>query len=191
MTIALQYFSYALAGHPYMGVGRNLAYRKSLFFKHKGFASHLRFLSGDDDLFVNEAATAQNTRVEFSHESHTISEPKKTSQYWSLQKQRHLSTSKVYKSNDQFSLGTEYASRVLFYLLTIATIVLFPNVAGIVVSAFLVRTIVQLIIFKITMKRLNEKNLLLPSLLFDVIMPYINANFVITNRFSSNKNRWK
>ena len=25
---ALQYFSYALAGKPYMGVGRNLSYRK-------------------------------------------------------------------------------------------------------------------------------------------------------------------
>ena len=39
--IAFQYFSFALAGETYMGVGRNLAYKKSVFFNNKGFASHI------------------------------------------------------------------------------------------------------------------------------------------------------
>ena len=39
-----------------MGVGRNLAYKKSLFFKNKGFASHINITSGDDDLFIQEVA---------------------------------------------------------------------------------------------------------------------------------------
>ena len=51
---ALQYTGFAMAGHPYMGVGRNLAYRKSLFFNNKGFASHYELESGDDDLFIND-----------------------------------------------------------------------------------------------------------------------------------------
>ena len=54
--IAMQYLAMAIKGRPYMGVGRNMAYRKSLFFERKGFASHLNLASGDDDLFVNENA---------------------------------------------------------------------------------------------------------------------------------------
>src|SRR5690606_12086614 len=34
---AIQYIAYALAGNPYMGVGRNLAYRKAVFLENKGF----------------------------------------------------------------------------------------------------------------------------------------------------------
>jgi len=63
LFVAIQYFSYALIGMPYMGVGRNMAYRKSLFFENKGFASHLKIVSGDDDLFVNENATKKNTKI--------------------------------------------------------------------------------------------------------------------------------
>jgi poly-beta-1,6-N-acetyl-D-glucosamine synthase len=65
--IALQYLSFAKAGSPYMGVGRNLGYKKSLFFHNKGFASHYHIDSGDDDLFINEVATATNTVAEETH----------------------------------------------------------------------------------------------------------------------------
>lgn len=51
----------ALAGNPYMGIGRNLAYRKSLYEKHKGFADHLQLQRGEDDLFIN--AVANNTTL--------------------------------------------------------------------------------------------------------------------------------
>src|SRR2546428_821134 len=88
---ALNYFSFALVGKPYMGVGRNLAYRKELFFRNKGFAKHMHLLSGDDDLFVNENATKVNTRVEFANVSQMVSEPKTTfKEYWT-QIRRHSS----------------------------------------------------------------------------------------------------
>ena len=53
-------FSFALAEEPYMGVGRNLAYKKSIFFNNKGFASHIFLPSGDDDLFIQDAAKKKN-----------------------------------------------------------------------------------------------------------------------------------
>lgn len=77
--IALQFLSFALARKTYMGTGRNLAYKKSLFFKMKGFASHYHIESGDDDLFVNEAATKQNSKIEISVDNHTISRVKRLS----------------------------------------------------------------------------------------------------------------
>ncbi len=56
---ALQYLSYALAGTPYMGVGRNLSYTKKLFFQNKGFSALGRVPGGDDDLFINMVATGR------------------------------------------------------------------------------------------------------------------------------------
>src|SRR5690554_6616559 len=75
---AIQYFSFAKLGIPYMGVGRNLAYTKDEFFNTNGFMSHMYIRSGDDDLFINQVATSQNTEICFSEESFTESTPKKT-----------------------------------------------------------------------------------------------------------------
>src|SRR6185295_5771307 len=86
---AMQYLSFALAKSPYMGVGRNLSYRKSLFFAYKGFASHNHILSGDDDLFVNETATSSNTRIEIDKASFMYTEAEKTWSAWWQQKSRH------------------------------------------------------------------------------------------------------
>ena len=97
LMIALQYFSYALCRMPYMGVGRNLAYKRSLFYSGKGFSNHFHLASGDDDLFVNENATKTNTAIEFSHESHTRTAPKESFDKWFFQKKRHFSTNKLYK----------------------------------------------------------------------------------------------
>lgn len=59
----------ALAGHPFRGTEYNIAYRKALFLKHKGFARSLNLHHGDDDLFVSQIATGANTAVELSAES--------------------------------------------------------------------------------------------------------------------------
>ena len=79
---ALQYFGYALAGKPYMGVGRNLAYRKTLFFKNKGFSSINHIPSGDDDLFISKVAKKGNTAIMIDQAAHTISEPPLTWRAW-------------------------------------------------------------------------------------------------------------
>ena len=60
---AIQYLSMALANMPYMGVGRNLSYRKSTFFKNKGFTSHYNIPSGDDDIFISQVANKRNTHL--------------------------------------------------------------------------------------------------------------------------------
>src|SRR5690606_34092381 len=91
---AMSYLSYALKGKPYMGVGRNMAYTKSLFFRGKGFASHMHIASGDDDLFVNQNATPHNTTICIHPEAHVWSEPKTTFSAYARQKTRHAGASK-------------------------------------------------------------------------------------------------
>ncbi len=87
--VAMQYLSFALAGSPYMGVGRNLSYKRDLFYRAKGFTSHYKLKSGDDDLFINRAANRGNTRIEISPDAHTISTAKASLVQWILQKRRH------------------------------------------------------------------------------------------------------
>jgi hypothetical protein len=188
--IALQYLSFALIKLPYMGVGRNLAYRKSLFMNNKGFASHAHILSGDDDLFINEVANSKNTKVEFSVEAHTRSVPKKTFNQWTFQKRRHLSTGRGYKFVHKFLLGLEISSRILFYAGLIMTLIT-PITWIIGLSAFFFRLIIQLIIFKQAMNKLNEKNLLLFSIIFDFVLPLTILFLYLANLFNSKQHKWK
>src|SRR5690606_26542382 len=90
--IAVQYLSAAIKQKAYMGVGRNLAYTKDLFFKEKAFAKHYHIISGDDDLFVNQAAKKGNTNVCINKEAITYSKAKTTFKAWRLQKARHMTT---------------------------------------------------------------------------------------------------
>jgi poly-beta-1,6-N-acetyl-D-glucosamine synthase len=190
LVIAMQYMSYALAGIPYMGVGRNLAYRKSLFFDNKGFASHYNLLSGDDDLFVNETATKKNTAAEFAWESHTISTPKESWADWMTQKKRHITTADRYKPNHLFWLGLEPLTRLLFYL-TLCYLILLKIFVLTALLVFGIRLVTQLIIFKRTMQRFNEHKLLLWTIIFDLFSLFINFNIYLSGKFRRKKSRWK
>lgn len=187
--VALQYFSYALCRMPYMGVGRNLAYRKSLFFAHKGFASHAKLDSGDDDLFVNEAATATNVDIEWSDKAHTYTEPKKTFSDWITQKKRHLTTFIKYKKIHKLFLGTEVISRVIFYASFI--FLLFNKFyIELVLILFGIRLINQHIIMHSVLRRLREKRLFGWIMFFDIIFPFINFYIYLLNKIRPYK-RWR
>jgi len=165
---ALQYLSYARAGLAYMGVGRNLSYKKSVFFRHKGFSSHNNIASGDDDLFINKAATKINTAIVIDRDAFTLSEPVKTWREWRYQKMRHLSTGRYYKAHIKILLGLYSFTHFLFYPLFVASLLFFNW--KIVLIIFGVRLVIQAFIFYKTMTKLNEKDLLMWFLFFDVWM---------------------
>ncbi|MFI5124276.1 MAG: glycosyltransferase [Chitinophagales bacterium] len=154
---ALQYFSYALAGHPYMGVGRNLSYKKDLFFKNKGFSSVNHLPGGDDDLFINQVAYGANTRIVIDPESFTLSEPKKTFREWARQKSRHHSTGKFYRPKQQWLLGLYSVSQFLFYPAFIVSLIYFHW--ALVLAVFALRFLLQGFIYFRVMKKLNESDL--------------------------------
>jgi poly-beta-1,6-N-acetyl-D-glucosamine synthase len=187
---AMQYLGFALTGKPYMGVGRNLAYKRELFFKNKGFANHLHLMSGDDDLFVQQVAGSKNTAVEFSHEAHTRSIPKRTFKNWFLQKRRHLTTGLHYRGMIKFRLSLEILTR---YTLIASFIFLLLEKfhSEYLISLFALRYLAFLIVIKFVMRRLNEKKLFLPSLIYDILLPVSNFAAIITNFALSKKNKWK
>jgi len=190
LMIALQYFSFALCRIPYMGVGRNLAYKRSMFYAGSGFSRHFHLASGDDDLFINEHANRSNTAIEFSPESHTRTAPKESFDKWFFQKKRHFSTSKLYKPVHKFLLTLEPLSRLLFYA-GFACLVCLPVYQQLVLSVFALRLLIQLVVIKKTMMRFNEKNLLLISLLFDLISLFINLGLLLTSRIRPSNYQWK
>lgn len=156
--IAVQYLSMAIAGKAYMGVGRNMAYLKSLFFQHKGFASHMHINSGDDDLFVNQAATPTNTEIIVSKEAFTISEPKKTWREWFLQKKRHHSTAHHYKINHKLILAFYPFSWYIFHFSLIIGLAINYNLP-ILIFSFILRGIIQIIILQSCARKLDESGM--------------------------------
>lgn len=171
LMTAIQYFSYAKIKLPYMGVGRNIAYTKTQFFKNNGFANHLKIRSGDDDLFVNENATKKNTASCYSTASFTSSIPKKTLSEWILQKRRHVSTASHYKPIHQFLLGLYFISKFLFWTVAIALLA-FSFSLKIVLLIIISSLILQYIIIGFAAKKLNEKDLI-------VFIPFLKL-FLIT-----------
>lgn len=113
---AIQYFSLALRGLPYMGIGRNLIYRKVLFDQAGGFTSHQDLLSGDDDLFINQVATKDNVAITVDPDTFVYTEGAMTWSAYFRQKRRHLSTGTRYRLLHQFILGLVTLSHVIFYL---------------------------------------------------------------------------
>jgi glycosyltransferase involved in cell wall biosynthesis len=124
---SLQYLTYSIKGNTYMGVGRNLAYTKDLFFKNKGFASHQHIMSGDDDLFVQEASSKTNTAVCLESDTFMVSEAPASFKAWIHQKLRHLSTGKEYQSKFKRMLGFYSFAHIMVYLCAIVFMILHPE----------------------------------------------------------------
>lgn len=165
---ALQYFSYALAGIPYMGVGRNLSYKRDVFMRNKGFSAINNIPGGDDDLFINKVAKKRNTSIVIDPGAHTLSDPKKTWKEWYIQKTRHYSTARYYQGKHKFFLGLYSATQFLFYLLLLLAAVFYNW--WIVLSIGVLKIICQAFIYSKTMAKLNEKDLFPMFLLFELWM---------------------
>ncbi|ALJ06315.1 glycosyl transferase family 2 [Pseudalgibacter alginicilyticus] len=186
---AVQYFTFTKFGLPYMGVGRNLAYKKDTFFKANGFINHIKIRSGDDDLFINQVATKDNTTICISENSFTESVPKTTFNQWITQKRRHISTANHYKKTHKFLLALLYTFQFLFW--SLALILLLAKYQWIVVfSLLLVKIIVQYIIIGLSAKKLGEKDFLFLIPFLELFLIATHLIIFIKNCISK-PNHWK
>ncbi len=165
---ALSYLSFALAGRPYMGVGRNMGYTRSLFFKNKGFASHMHIPSGDDDLFVNQNASRHNTAVELRPESIVWSDPKCTYRSYWKQKRRHMSAGKAYKASDKWILSLQTGSALLFYAMLVV-LMLLNAPWWIMAGTYVLRLCAQLLVYVPAFKKLQYRDLIWSFPVLDIL----------------------
>ena len=183
MLTAVQYFSWAKIGQPYMGVGRNLAYKKEEFFNVNGFIEHMKIRSGDDDLFINEAAKAKNTTICYSPESFTYSKPKTSFKEWFIQKRRHIATATFYKPFDRMQLSIFYISQVLFLVLPIVLLA-FQFQWIVVLSLIGFRYLFAWITLGFSAGKLKEKDVMYWFPIFEIALIITQLNIFLTNVFS-------
>lgn len=150
----IQFIGMALAERPYMGVGRNLAYRKELFLTTKGFNSHLDVTGGDDDLFVNQHATRENTSVSIGSNALVFSKPMQTWKGFLHQKLRHLSVGKRYKFFDKILLGMFSFSWILTWLFVLPCLFFLP-LAKVLLAFFVARMVLLISIMYVEPKKLG------------------------------------
>lgn len=186
---AIQYFSAALSKMPYMGVGRNLSYKKNLFIKNDGFTSHYNIISGDDDLFISQVANKQNTSICIDSKSFVFSKGKNNFTSWWYQKKRHFTTGKHYKFKHKLYLGLYHLNILLFPAIATILIAMKYNIL-ISVSLILVKLVNQWIIFGKATGKLKEKKLLLISPLLEIVFAIINPLIHLSNMIYK-PGKWK
>jgi cellulose synthase/poly-beta-1,6-N-acetylglucosamine synthase-like glycosyltransferase len=190
LHIAIQYLSYAIFGRPYMGVGRNLMYRKSLFNRLKGFSEHYTIPSGDDDLFINQAANRHNTTVALGEQAITLSKPKPSWAKWYEQKRRHLSTAQYYQQGDKIALGLYSFLQGLFYISLIISLLAGPQQYLPILVVWLWKSLWQTLIYGFAMQKLDKSRLYIFTIVLEPLMLLLNLAFWVSNRIGP-RQEWK
>lgn len=154
IVAGIQMISFANHGNPYMGIGRNLAYTKSIFLTNKGFNTHLTITGGDDDLFVNRVATAKNTRVSMGAKAITWSRPKESWREFLHQKLRHLSVGKKYRAMDKIILSLFSLTWMLTWFFVVPAMGFTLSLYG-MAALIITRWILQIILIRKATRKLG------------------------------------
>lgn len=154
LLTAIQYLGFAWLGKPYMGVGRNLSYKKSLFLSGKGFMMHQHVTGGDDDLFVNQYANRKNTVAHVSPQSFVFSKPSESWKEFLHQKRRHLAAGKYYKVADKIVLGLFMLSWLGTWFLLVPAISHGPFY--VIAAVFLLRELILMSLFRMLARKSGD-----------------------------------
>ncbi|MFT4678452.1 MAG: cellulose synthase/poly-beta-1,6-N-acetylglucosamine synthase-like glycosyltransferase [Litorivivens sp.] len=186
--IMLMYVGAARMGMPYMGVGRNLAYRKEQFFAVSGFKSHYSIQSGDDDLFIRDAANKTNTTVVLEPDSIMVSEAKTTFGDWVKQKRRHVTTAPHYKIKHKILLSLWPLSWL--GMLGLAACLISFNIGTLAVLIALgVRWLGQILIFSHSSNKLGLKGVGWTSPVSELLLILTSGIVGVANVFNKPK-KW-
>lgn len=173
--LSVRYLGRAIAGSPYMGIGRNLAYRKSTYQKHKGFSDHLQLQRGEDDLFINAVANERNTRVAIEPDSIVRMPVPPYKRIWLEEKIGRMVTGHYYQGTARLLNSIETWTCGLFHLASLAGIITSIYTqqwifAGIILLLWLIRFICEMTVFHHTAKDLQE-NMCCIFPWFDLVRP--------------------
>lgn len=184
----LQYSTYAASGIPYMAVGRNLACTRQVLQKAMQHPLWKALPSGDDDLLIRIAATANNTVIVSNPQAFTSSPAKNSLLEWRHQKQRHLSTGKYYKSGIKFMLGSYASSHAAMWLTFF--VLLFSPFYQWVLLLFAIRCCLYWPLWVVSASKLKESGSVYFYPLFDLGWMMYNFAFLPYITWKNKKN-WK
>jgi glycosyltransferase involved in cell wall biosynthesis len=188
---ALHYLGKALKHKPYMGVGSNLAYRKALFFDHKGFDIRITGNLREDCVFINKVATRSNTAVAVAPEAVTVSTLRIAGERWRRERREEMRSFALCEKGSRFPELAEALYRLLFFVSMTAALVHFcahPVMLPILAGVVLFRLLLQLLVSFRVQRRLGEKGLLFMILLWDLVFPLLYLMLVFTSNGHRKKN---
>jgi glycosyltransferase involved in cell wall biosynthesis len=191
---AMRFLGMAACGVPYMGSGRNMAYRKELFFRQKGFASHLNLHSGEDDLFVSDVATKRNTRIEVSAEAVMNVVDRHPASAWMNTRMNQMDTAPFYRWKAKVRTGVELFTRFTVYGLLLTLLVLgictsnLPLMLVAVLPACL-RLLLQALTLSACAKTLGERSFVPFLPVYDVVLPLQALSIRVEGWFRRRRSR--
>lgn len=154
LTTAMQYFTFTLLGFPYMGVGRNLAYTAILDKNIAPNNAYYQSLSGDDDLFIQEAKKHTLFKIQLDQRSFTYSEAPESLSSWWHQKRRHISAASYYTLKDKIMLSLVFFIKFSFWTIFILSLFFSPSL--LIFSCFFSLISLLTIIYYFASRKLNE-----------------------------------
>ncbi len=187
----IKFLSRAISRKPFMGTGRNMGYKKELFFKNKGFSAILGIDGGEDDLFINRISNKRNTDVVVSAKSITETDSVENLATWRSLKSRHLYTKQLYKGFSSLFFGFENLSKYSFLLLFIASVVtgiLTSNyiLLGFALLLFIIQLLIRMSVINKNGKHFGAGKFNIQLLLFDLMQPIYNQRFT---KYANSRNR--
>jgi len=187
LMTAVIYGTFTQLGMPYMGVGRNMAYRKSRFLEKVDKEKFEKISFGDDDIAVNAMANSQNTALQFSEKARVMSLPKATLPDFIKQKTRHISSSAYYKPNHQWLLSLLAISQAIFYPFLFFLVFYNTHAA---ISLFIFRMMIFLPNLILLMRKMECKDLIHKAILMDFLFFlyywYVSFRWIQTKKISWN-----
>ncbi|MBR8536001.1 glycosyltransferase [Carboxylicivirga sediminis] len=187
---AVQYMGFALRGKPFMAVGRNMAYTKSLFEQSDVFKPYLNMASGDDDLFIRRCANKHNTTIQLNYDSQTVSLAPQSFSEWRTRKSRHLTTAPAYRFGIKCWLIMEPLTRQIMWLLTLCSL-FFHIFVPLTIALFALRMLTLHIVLAKAANKMGENKLFWATSIFDFITPWLVGSVWVINIFSAKKKKWK
>jgi glycosyltransferase involved in cell wall biosynthesis len=188
LYIVVQYFSFALSGFPYMSVGRNVAYKKSLFESLGGFKSHYDVAGGDDDIMINKMSNSTKINVVYGPSSQTISVSKTTWKGFINQKTRHISASLKYNKTNLLLLSLSYLFTTAWYA-SLGLMICYSDDLAIVLTIVVLKKITLYTIFRRIFAKIGVAELILLSIIMDIMSIFVQILATI-NSLKRNKGKW-
>lgn len=175
----LKFLSMTILHKPFMGIGRNMAYKKDLFFKHKGYFPILNREGGEDDLYINRIASPETTGVVLSQESLTETGCIRHFSEWKALKAGYLYSKQFYKGFSSRIFHLETLSKYVFYLSLVYSVTLGLITGNYLLAAFalllfVIRSGVQQRVMELNNRLFHTGKFHINLLIYDILQPINN-----------------
>lgn len=188
-TIAMNYLGHGLIKNPYMGLGRNLAFTKKMFFSVNGFIPLYNIQVGEHELFVNKFSTKKNTSVIITKDSINQSVPKERVEDWLLQKKKHYRIVSYFKLKDKIITSLIPSTTFLLYCLIVTSLVFgFPWEYGLM--ALILKYTLQIIIYYKSSRVLQSQQIAFLAPIYEILFLPFNTIIKISALLTK-KEKWK